>query len=213
VLMNNAGVMAIPLDRTADGFEMQFGTNHLGHFALTGLLLPVLRKATAPRVVTTASTAHRGGRMNWDDLNAEKGYRRWGAYSQSKLANLLFMRELDRRAREAGSDLISVAAHPGYAATHLQAVGPEQSGRRLTRWFMGVGNALVAQSDAKGALPQLYAATESDVEGGEYFGPDRLFESRGNPKRVGSTSASKDAEAARRLWGISEELTGVTYDF
>jgi NAD(P)-dependent dehydrogenase (short-subunit alcohol dehydrogenase family) len=212
VLMNNAGVMAIPLARTADGFEMQLGTNHLGHFALTGLLLPVLGKATAPRVVTTASTAHRGGRMKWDDLNSEKGYRRWGAYGQSKLANLLFMRELDRRAREAGSDLISVAAHPGYAATHLQSAGAEKSGRRLTGLFMRTGNALVAQSDAMGALPQLYAATEADVQGGEYFGPDSLFESRGHPKRVGSTAAARDAAASARLWQISEDLTGITYD-
>lgn len=213
VLMNNAGVMAVPLARTADGFEMQLGTNHLGHYALTGLLLPVLRKATAPRVVTTASGAHRTGRMNWDDLNADKSYRRWAAYGQSKLANLLFMRELDRRAREAGSDLVSVAAHPGYAATHLQAVGAEQSGRRFTAWFMATGNALVAQSDAQGALPQLYAATEGDVESGEYFGPDGRFELRGHPTRSRSSKASKDAESARRLWDISAELTGVTYDF
>jgi NAD(P)-dependent dehydrogenase (short-subunit alcohol dehydrogenase family) len=213
VLMNNAGVMAIPMDRTADGFEMQFGTNHLGHFALTGLLLPVLSKATAPRVVTTSSTAHRSGRMRCDDLNAETGYRRWSAYGQSKLANLLFMRELDRRAREAGSDLVSVAAHPGYAATHLQSVGAEKSGRRLTALFMRTGNAIVAQSDAMGALPQLYGATESDVQGGEFFGPDRLFQSRGHPKRVGSTAAAKDMAAAHRLWQVSEDLTGVTYDF
>jgi NAD(P)-dependent dehydrogenase (short-subunit alcohol dehydrogenase family) len=211
VLMNNAGVMAIPLTRTADGFEMQFGTNHLGHYALTGRLLPLLLRAEAPRVVTTSSGFHRAGRMRWDDLDAEKRYRKWPAYGQSKVANLLFMRELDRQARDAGTGLVSVAAHPGYADTHLQAVGPEQSGSRLGAALMAFGNRFVAQSDAAGALPQLYAATESGVEGGDYYGPDRLFEQRGHPKKVGSSAASRDAAAAHRLWQVSEGLTGVTY--
>jgi NAD(P)-dependent dehydrogenase (short-subunit alcohol dehydrogenase family) len=224
VLMNNAGVMAVPFSRTADGFELQLGTNHLGHFALTGLLLPVLRQARAPRVVTTSSNVHRAGRINWDDLvppgpaagtpAGERGYRRWPAYAQSKLANLLFAFELDRRAGQAGSDLVSVAAHPGYAATHLLAVGAEQSGRpgrRLTGMLKSGSLRVLAQSDAMGALPQLYAATARGVEGGEYFGPDRLFELRGHPQRVGSSAAARDPETARRLWQVSEDLTGVTY--
>jgi NAD(P)-dependent dehydrogenase (short-subunit alcohol dehydrogenase family) len=209
VLLNNAGVMAVPLSRTAQGFEMQFGTNHLGHFALTGLLLPVLQRTEAPRVVTTASTAHKGGRMHWDDLNSDESYRRWRAYGQSKLANLLFMRELDRRAREADSDLVSVSAHPGYAATHLQG----HSGSWIEGRTMALGNFLFAQSDAAGALPQLYATTMPDVSGGDYYGPDRLFEMRGSPKPASSTAASKDLAAARRLWEISEKLTGITYGF
>jgi NAD(P)-dependent dehydrogenase (short-subunit alcohol dehydrogenase family) len=212
VLMNNAGVMRIPLARTAEGFEMQFGTNHLGHFALTGRLLPVLSKAEAPRVVTTASNAHRFGQMRWDDLNAEQRYRKWPAYGQSKLANLLFMNELDRRAREAGSDLVSVAAHPGYAATHLQMVGPEQEGNRLFGTAVAFGNRVIAQSDAAGAVPQLYAATAAGVEGGDYYGPDGLFEQRGrHPKKVTGNARSSDLAAAHRLWQVSEDLTTVTY--
>jgi NAD(P)-dependent dehydrogenase (short-subunit alcohol dehydrogenase family) len=214
VLMNNAGVMAVPLGRTADGFEMQFGTNHLGHFALTGLLLPALFRAQAPRVVTTSSGVHRMGRMRWDDLNWHRGrYRKWPAYSQSKLANLLFTFELDRRAREAGGHLTAVAAHPGYAATHLQAAGPEQSGNKLALIGMGMLTRVAAQSDVMGALPQLYAATMPDVAGGEYFGPGGPFEVRGFPRRVGTTQAARDSEAARRLWEASEELTGVAYRF
>jgi NAD(P)-dependent dehydrogenase (short-subunit alcohol dehydrogenase family) len=214
VLMNNAGVMAVPLGRTADGFEMQFGTNHLGHFALTGLLLPALLRARAPRVVTTSSGAHRMGRMRWDDLNWHRGrYRKWLAYGQSKLANLLFTFELDRRARETGSHLTAAAAHPGYAATHLQAVGPEQSGNKLALIGMGALNRVMAQSDVMGALPQLYAATMPDVTGGQYFGPGGPFEVRGFPRRVAATRAARDPDAARRLWEASEELTGVAYAF
>jgi NAD(P)-dependent dehydrogenase (short-subunit alcohol dehydrogenase family) len=212
VLMNNAGVMAVPFARTADGFEMQFGTNHLGHFAFTGLLLPALGRGSAPRVVTTSSTAHRMGRMRWDDLNWKQGrYMKWPAYGQSKLANLLFTFELDRRARQAGSDLVAVAAHPGYASTHLQAASA--SGNPLKSAFMEVGNRLFAQSDAMGALPQLYAATMPDVVGSEYFGPDGRFESRGYPHRTGTTAAARDAGAAQRLWEASEALTGVSYQF
>jgi NAD(P)-dependent dehydrogenase (short-subunit alcohol dehydrogenase family) len=213
VLMNNAGVMAVPLSRTADGFEMQFGTNHLGHFALTGLLLPLLGQAPAPRVVTTSSHMHRSGRIAWDDLAAERRYRRWPVYSRTKLANLLFAYELDRRARQAGSNLLSVAAHPGYAATHLQLAGSEQSGRRLTARVMSLGNHLIAQTDAMGALPQLYAATAPGVEGGQYLGPDRFFQLRGHPTKVSSSRRSRDPEAARRLWQVSQELTGVQYEW
>ena len=164
---------------------MQLGTNHLGHFALTGLLLPVLLAADAGRVVTTSSGAHKPGRMHWHDLHGEKKYRRWPAYSQSKLANLLFAYELDRRARAAKTALASVAAHPGYASTHLQAAGPEMSGSKLGLRAMDLGNRLMAQPAAEGALPQLYAATMADVRGGEYFGPAGLFElhARAHPGR------------------------------
>lgn len=215
VLMNNAGVMALPLRRTADGFEAQFGTNHLGHFALTAELLPLLRAAPAPRVVTTSSQAHRIGRIRWDDPNWEQTYRRWPAYGQSKLANLMFAFELDRRATEAGSTgtsspLVSVAAHPGYASTHLQTAAPEMTGNRLLSGFYSAGNRVFAQSAEMGALPQLYAATAEGVESGAYYGPDGLFESRGHPTRVRTTSAAQDRDGWARLWTMSEELTGST---
>jgi NAD(P)-dependent dehydrogenase (short-subunit alcohol dehydrogenase family) len=212
LLMNNAGVMAVPEARTVDGFEVQLATNHLGHVALSGLLLPVLLAAPAPRVVTTSSVAHRMGRIRWDDLQWERGrYSRWGAYGQSKLANLLFAFELDRRAQRAGTSLASVAAHPGYAATSLQTRGPELSGNRVSAAVFSVLNAVVAQSDERGALPQLYAATMADVRGGEYWGPDGLGEVRGSPTRVGASAAATDEDAARRLWERSEELTGVAF--
>jgi NAD(P)-dependent dehydrogenase (short-subunit alcohol dehydrogenase family) len=212
VLMNNAGVMAPPLGRTAESFEMQFGTNHLGHFALTGLLLPRLLAATRSRVVTTSSSAHKAGRMRWDDLNWDEGhYWKWPAYSQSKLANLLFVYELDRRARTAGTDLISAGAHPGWSATHLQAAGPEQAGNKVMVSVMATLNRVIAQPDTMGALPQLYAATMPDVGGGDYFGPDGLFELGGHPERVGALGAARSPENGRRLWERSEELTGVSY--
>jgi NAD(P)-dependent dehydrogenase (short-subunit alcohol dehydrogenase family) len=212
VLLNNAGVMALPLRRTADGFEMQFGTNHLGHFALTGRLLPALLRADAPRVVTVSSTMHRIGRMRWDDPNWEQGrYSKWPAYGQSKLANLLFSSELQRRAIEAGTALTAASAHPGYASTHLQAAGPEMAGNKVMGHLMGLSNRLVGQSDAMGALPQLYAATAPDVGPDDYFGPDGIGEQRGHPKRVGRTRKAADPTAGARLWKISENLTGVTY--
>ena len=214
VLMNNAGVMAVPEARTVDGFEVQLATNHLGHVALTGLLLPALLAAPAPRVVTTSSVAHRMGRIRWDDLQWERGrYSRWGAYGQSKLANLLFAFELDRRAGRAGTPLRSVAAHPGYADTHLQRVGPELEGNRVKEAFFALGNLLIAQSDAQGALPQLCAATMPDVAGGEYWGPDGPGEVRGHPKRVGASGRATDEADAARLWTVSEELTGVAFDW
>jgi NAD(P)-dependent dehydrogenase (short-subunit alcohol dehydrogenase family) len=209
VLVNNAGVMAIPLARTADGFEMQFGTNHLGHFALTGLLLPLLLARPSARVVTVSSQAHRTGKMRWDDLQWERSYRRWRAYGQAKLSNLLFAFELDRRAKAAGVDLTSAAAHPGYANTHLQQAGA--AGSKVREGVMSLGNKLLSQSAAQGALPQLYAATAPGVEGGSYFGPDGPFEQKGYPKPVGSTSRARNVDDARRLWQISEQLTGVTY--
>jgi len=203
VLMNNAGVMAIPRSLTAEGHEMQFGTNHLGHFALTGLLLPLLLQAPAPRVVTTSSNAHKVGRMNWDDLDSEKGYGKWKAYSQSKLANLLFMYELDRRAEEAGSELVSAGAHPGYAATNLT----DRPGKRFWNTLAAIGDKIFAQSDAQGALPQLYAATMPDVTGSDYWGPAGFREMRGAPTRVKSTARARDEADASGLWQISERRT------
>lgn len=214
VLMANAGVMALPEGRTADGFELQLGTNHLGHVALTALLLPALLEAPAARVVTTSSVLHRTGRIRWDDLQWERGtYSRWLAYGQSKLANLLFAFELDRRAQRAGTSLRSLAAHPGYAATHLQQVGPEMEGNGLKAAAVGVLNRLVAQSDAQGALPQLYAAAMPDAAGGEYWGPDGPGELRGAPTRVAASAQATDEAAAARLWDLSSELAGVTFDW
>lgn len=207
LLINNAGVMAPPRRLTADGFESQFGTNHLGHFALTGLLLPVLLAAPAPRVVTMSSGAHRAGRIQFDDLQGEGSYNNWLAYGQSKLANLLFAFELQRRAE---GKLESVAAHPGYAATNLQFAGPA---RWYERGSMAVMNRVIAQSADTGALPALYAATMTDVPGGAYIGPDGFMELRGYPHLVTAARKAYDPEAARRLWEVSEELTGVHYAF
>ena len=215
VLMNNAGIMAPPRGLTADGVELQFGTNHLGHFALTGLLLPALLRAPAPRVVTTASLMHRTGDTRWEDATDHRArYNRWTAYGRSKLANLLFVRELARRSADAGGALVATAAHPGYASTHLTAASGE--GRR---WLLeraagmltAAGNGIAAQPAAAGALPQLYAATMPDVAPGDYFGPGGPFELRGGPRRVGMTAQARDDAAAARLWAVSEELTGVTY--
>jgi NAD(P)-dependent dehydrogenase (short-subunit alcohol dehydrogenase family) len=211
-LVNNAGVMAIPRRTTADGFEMQIGTNHLGHFALTGWLLPKLLATPGARVVTVASTAHRIGRMDFDDLHGERSYGKWRAYAQSKLANLLFAYELARRLAARGASLISVACHPGYAATNLQFVGPRLEGSSLQHAIMGLGNRLFSQDAAHGALPTLYAAAAPDVKSGDYVGPDGFMENRGHPKKVRSTARSHDAESARRLWELSEKLTGVRYE-
>jgi NAD(P)-dependent dehydrogenase (short-subunit alcohol dehydrogenase family) len=213
VLVNNAGVMALPRRETADGFEMQLGTNHFGHYALTGLLLPALLRAEGPRVVTVSSFGHKPGRMRWDDIDWQKGYSRWRAYFQSKLANLLFTYELDRRARAAGSPLVAAAAHPGYAATNLSAQGPAMAGNKVMLRLTAVSDRVFGQSDAQGALPQLYAATAPDVRGGEYFGPDGFLEQRGHPKRVGSTRHARNEADAARLWELSEQRTGVTYSF
>jgi NAD(P)-dependent dehydrogenase (short-subunit alcohol dehydrogenase family) len=203
LLINNAGVMIPPLSRTADGFELQFGTNHLGHFALTNLVLQYV----TGRVVTVSSAAHKLGRIDFEDLNWErKPYRRWRAYGQSKLANLLFTLELQRRLTAARPNVIATAAHPGYAATNLQF----HSQRRVVDLMSSVGNRLFAQSETEGALPTLYAAV-ADVPGNSYAGPGGLMESRGAPKLVGRSAAAQDADAARRLWTVSEQLTGVSF--
>ncbi len=210
LLVNNAGIMAAPRRLTVDGFESQFGTNHLGHFALTGLLLPVLSVAPAPRVVTLSSGMHRSGSIKFGDLQREHGYNNWLAYGQSKLANLMFCFELQRRAVAAESPLLSLAAHPGYAATNLQFAAPAHA---YERWFMAIGNQLFAQSAEMGALPVLYAATFAGLPGGTFVGPDGFMEGRGHPKIVTAAGKAYDEDAWRRLWEASEELTGVRYEF
>jgi len=212
VLCNNAGVMAIPYRQTADGFEMQFGTNHLGHFALTGLLLDRLLATEGARVVNVSSGAHRMGKIRFDDLQWKNGYRKWMAYGQSKLANLLFTLELQRKVEAAGKKLLCVACHPGYAATNLQAVGPKMSGSSVMEYLSEAGNRLLAQSAAMGALPTEYAAVAPDVHGGDYIGPDGVGEFRGHPVKVGRSAAAQDAAAAARLWEVSEQLTNVHYN-
>jgi NAD(P)-dependent dehydrogenase (short-subunit alcohol dehydrogenase family) len=203
VLINNAGVMATPLARTVDGFELQIGTNHLGHFALTGLLIG----RVTDRVVTMSSGAHRMGRIDLDDLNWERRrYRRWAAYGQSKLANLLFTYELQRRWAAAGAGGTALAAHPGYAATNLQSHTDSFQDQ-----VMEVTNRVVAQSADMGALPALYAATQPGLAGGSFVGPDGLFEQRGYPTIVKSSRRSYDLVTARLLWTLSETLTGVTF--
>jgi NAD(P)-dependent dehydrogenase (short-subunit alcohol dehydrogenase family) len=205
LLINNAGVMAPPRRRTADGFELQFGTNHLGHFLLTALLLDAMEGRDDARVVTLSSNAHKFGRIAFDNLGGDRRYFRWRAYGQSKLANLLFMLELDRRLRADGSTVKSLGAHPGYAATNLQSAAPPL----FDRVVMKVGNAVVAQSDEMGALPVLYAATQPGLQGGTYVGPDGPGEQRGYPTIVQPNGAARKEETARRLWQVSEELTGV----
>lgn len=212
ILCNNAGVMALPYRKTVDGFEMQFGTNHLGHFALTGLLLERIVATPAARVVTVSSGVHRAGAINFDDLSSEKSYGKWRAYAQSKIANLMFTYELQRRLQASKADAIAVACHPGYAATNLQAAGPRMEGSSLMESITDIGNRLLAQSAAMGALPTLYAATAPEVRGGDYIGPDGLFENWGHPKKTTSNARSHDMSTAARLWDVSEELTSVHYE-
>ena len=203
VLVNNAGVMAIARRLTADGFEMQIGTNHLGPFALTNLLLANI----TDRVVTVSSSVHRAATIDFDDLNSEHGYNRWKAYGQSKLANLLFTLELQRRLDAAQSPLQAHAAHPGWASTSLQG----HTSSRLERVLMAVGNRVIAQSDEMGALPTLYAATQTGLPGASYTGPGGYQEIRGHPKAAGRSVAAADEECAARLWDVSERLTGVSF--
>ncbi|MFL5860085.1 MAG: oxidoreductase [Solirubrobacteraceae bacterium] len=203
ILINNAGIMIPPLSRTADGFEMQFGTNHLGHFALTNLLLPHI----TGRVVTVSSTGHRVGAIDFDDLNWErKPYKAWRAYGQSKLANLLFTAELHRRLTAAGSPVMANAAHPGYASTNLQF----HSQNRVMDFISLIGNRVIAQDENGGALPTLYAAV-ADIPGNSFAGPGGFMEQRGAPKLVGRSSAAQDMDVACRLWDVSEQLTGVHF--
>ncbi|MBB5068112.1 oxidoreductase [Saccharopolyspora gloriosae] len=214
VLMNNAGVMAPPLGATQDGFELQIGTNHLGHAALTWLLMPALRATPGARVVTLSSIAHRGGSLDLDDLNFHRRrYSPTRAYSQSKLANLLFAFELDRRAQRDGLDLRSVAAHPGMSSTELamNSLHARSLPGPLTKVARGI-NGLITQSGEQGALPQLYAATAPGATSGSYYGPNGFAEIRGYPNRAKASRAAADVDTARRLWTLTEELTGVTAD-
>lgn len=208
LLVNNAGVMALPLCRTENGFEMQFGTNHLGHFALTALLLPVLGAEAPARVVTVSSLAHRIGRIDFGNLNAERGYSKWGAYGQSKLANLLFTAELDRRARHAGLELTAVAAHPGLSSTELGQAGPKMAGRTWTARLERLSR-LYTQTASAGARPVLLAATDPDARGGEYYGPRGPLESRGAPGPARRSERAGDVETAHTLWETSATLTGI----
>jgi NAD(P)-dependent dehydrogenase (short-subunit alcohol dehydrogenase family) len=208
LLINNAGVMASPRRQTKDGFELQLGTNHLGHFALTGRLMGTMAGQKDARIVTVSSNAHKRGRIDFGDLQHERSYNRWVAYAQAKLANLMFALELDRRLRAAGSEAISVAAHPGYAATNLQSAAAPW----LDRAVMVFANRVIAQSAEHGALPTLYAATYPGLAGGTYVGPDGLGEFRGYPTLVSPSAAARDEAAARRLWEVSEKLTGVRFD-
>ncbi|ROO28815.1 oxidoreductase [Salinisphaera orenii] len=210
LLINNAGVMALPERRTADGFEYQIGVNHLGHFALTGRLLD--RLAAGGRVVTVSSFKHRGGVVDPGDLDGDRrAYGPWAAYSQSKLANLLFAFELQCRLAAAGRPLVSVAAHPGYAATDLQLAGPRERGARWRLRAARLANALFGQSAARGALPSLYAATAASVRGGDYIGPDGPRELWGHPVRVRARPNAGRVDVARALWAVSLARTGVHY--
>jgi NAD(P)-dependent dehydrogenase (short-subunit alcohol dehydrogenase family) len=206
LLINNAGVMMTPYAQTEDGFELQLATNHLGHFALTGLLLDRMLTVPGARIVAVSSFMHRRGSIDFDDLMSERRYNRTAAYGQSKLANLLFAYELQRRLAKAGAQAIALAAHPGYASTGLTGNMPAlmQAGSRAVEPF-------IAQSAEKGALPILRAATDPAAQGGEYYGPGNLLQTKGDPKRVTSSGRSRDTEVASRLWTESERLTSVTY--
>jgi NAD(P)-dependent dehydrogenase (short-subunit alcohol dehydrogenase family) len=208
LLINNAGVMAPPRRVTSDGFELQIGTNHLGHFALTGRLIGAMAGREDARVVTVSSNAHKMARIDFEDLQSERRYNRWRAYGQSKLADLMTALELDRRLRAGGSAVRSIAAHPGYSATNLQSAAAPL----LDRALMIATNLVIAQSAEAGALPLLYAATQPGLEGGTYFGPDGIAEFRGHPKQVSPSAAATDEQAAARLWSISEQLTGVSFE-
>jgi NAD(P)-dependent dehydrogenase (short-subunit alcohol dehydrogenase family) len=212
ILINNAGVMATPFRRTVDGFELQFGTNHLGHFALTGLLFPQLAKAEAARVVTVASQAHRIARTVplEDPRNDKRHYRKWTAYAESKLANLLFAFELDRRARAAGTTVASMAAHPGYAATALFS-GLNLDGTKPDGAIVVGASRLLGQPSEMGAQPSLMAATMLGLPGGSYVGPDGFVEMRGRPTLVKASRLARDEQLAHRLWQVSEEATHVTF--
>ncbi len=211
LLVNNAGVMAVPGRQvTAQGFELQFGTNHLGHFALTMRLLPVLMARPGSRVVTVSSIAHRFGSIRLDDLNSERGYSGWRAYGQSKLANALFTVELDRRLRAAGAVTLSVGAHPGYTSTGLMHSGPRLGGGGgIFARVMGLAAPLTGQPAARGALPVLRAATDPGASGGDYYGPRGPGEFRGAPRKVRYTRTARDERLARALWQASEHLTGL----
>ncbi|MFX0090591.1 MAG: oxidoreductase [Candidatus Hodarchaeota archaeon] len=217
ILCNNAGVMQTPYLKTKDGFELQLGTNHLGHFALTGLLSDILLQTEGSRVVTMSSNAYIFGRIDFDNLNWEKpkSYGSTAAYGRSKLANLLFTYELQRKFEQKGARVISVASHPGYSATNLQSSGLKlgrSMSARLMRLIYSILNKVVAQSVEMGALPMLMAATSAEINGGDYIGPERVFSFRGYPKKVNSNGRSHNLETAEKLWRVSESLTGVNFN-
>ena len=212
ILINNAGLMAIPESRTKQGFEMQFGTNHLGHFALTLHLSDILTKTENSRIVTVSSIAHRIGTINFTDLNWNSSYKKWAAYGQSKLANLMFTIELQRRLEEKGASTIAVAAHPGYADTNLQTKGAIIEGSEFKKAFFSLANNLAAQPAAMGALPSLYAATAHLVEGGKFYGPNKLGGFRGYPREEKINEKKVDKVVAKKLWEVSEDLTGVRFE-
>ena len=211
LLINNAGLMAVPYARTEDGFEMQFGVNHLGHFALTARLWPLISHTIGSRVVQVSSLAHLWGEIRKKDIHWEQGYKKWGAYGMSKLANLLFIHELAARLSGVGKTVIAAAAHPGYANTELQAKGSRMKGSRLGAGSFNLANQLVAQSAAQGALPSLYAATATGVASGDYFGPGGLLRLRGYPVLEKPSSKRVNSETARDLWPLSEHLTGLHF--
>ena len=209
LLINNAGVMLPKRDVSGDGYEQQFGVNHLGHFALTGLLLDRLLATPGSRVVTVSSSVHRIAKMNFADLQSTKKYRGLGAYGQSKLANLLFTYELQRRLKAANTSTLATAAHPGWARTDLQCHAAKHWWWTAAKPIEG----MFSQSADDGALPTLMAAVDPEARGGEYYGPSGFMEGKGSPKKVGSSKRSHDGAAQQRLWAISEELTGVKYVF
>ena len=216
LLINNAGVMAPPRHETADGFELQIGTNHLGHFALTGLLFEDLKKKPGSRVVTLSSNAHKMGKINFDDLQSENGYKRWSAYGQSKLANLIFAIDLQARIAEAGLDMKSIGAHPGVSKTNLTSAGNDLGKSFfsiVSKPFLKASDLFMSQDAEHGALPTLYAATKPDLAGGSYIGPDGRGEFRGSPTIVAPRKVAHNVEVADRLWKESVDLTGVEYDF
>jgi len=211
IMVNNAGVMALPLMRTIQGFEMQFGTNHLGHFALTALMINHIEKTPGARIVNVSSTAHKFGKINFDDLNSERSYSKWAAYGQSKLANMLFTYELNRRMRLAGKQTKVMASHPGYADTNLQIRGGEMEGSKANVWVNNLMNKIFAQPAWKGALPSLYAATCDLAESGKYYGPSGFGSMRGYPREEKVNPKLINPEVAKRLWEESERLTGVKF--
>jgi len=211
LLINNAGLMAIPYNKTEDGFEMQFGVNHLGHFALTSRLWPFLSGTEDSRVIQVSSLAHLIGEIRFEDIHWEKTYKKWGAYGMSKLANLLFVRELANRLTETGSGVKVAAAHPGYADTELQAKSAKMEGKQLGAKAMNLINKVVAQSGEKGALPSLYAATADGVEQGAFFGPGGLLKMQGWPVPDSPSKKLVTNEVAGQLWKLSETLTSMEF--
>lgn len=212
ILLNNAGLMAIPRQETADGFEMQLGVNHLGHFALTGRLLDVIVKTSKARIHNVTSSANYRGTINFEDLMGEESYSRWEAYGQSKLANVLFTFELQKRLTEAGYDIIVNTSHPGLVLGNLQANSVEQSGTRMEALLYRVSSLFVAQDIEMGVLPMLYGMTAEEAKGGAFYGP-HWFNIRGYPEEKTANKEAYDEEELKRFWEISEELTGVTYNF